>query len=52
MTIAEHGSWKRRYLKMAREAVKRRDWYAAADFYRSAAFHEAVADHKRKDRSR
>ncbi len=42
ITLAEHTGWMRRYLKMAREAVKKRDWLAASQFYARAAFHDNV----------
>lgn len=41
-TTAEHNGWKRHYLKMARSAVRRRDWLAASQFYCRAAFHDQV----------
>lgn len=48
----ERRGWVRHYLKLAREAVARRDWLAASDFYRSAAFHSAIIDQSKKPRRR
>lgn len=42
-TIEEHIGWRRSYLKLARQAVQKRDWIAASQFYFRAAFHEQVA---------
>lgn len=42
MTLREHESWKRHWLREAKKGVKDRDWLFASNCYRSAAFHAHI----------